>query len=209
MATDLRLSIAIQHHPARADLLPRLLGPLLDAEVVSDPDPTGPPSPLRTYLEALRRTPTDATHRLVLQDDATLCADFRLRSWRAVAEYPNVILCLFVPGIRNGGAGEVRDAAARGDRFAQLRTNGRVLPCVATVWPAAVAADFLAFMSDARYERERSDDGMAAKFASARKLEVWATVPSLVQHEDAVASLIGRKASAGANVGRVAALYDG
>lgn len=206
-ATDVRLSIAVQHHPRRAALLPRLLASVPDAEIVSDPEPDGLPCPLRTYAEALRRTPAGATHRLILQDDTTVCPDFRARAESAVAEHADTIVCLFVPGLVNAGSREIAHAAARGERFAQLRTAGRIVPAVATVWPTLLAADFLRFLENTA-RHECSDDGMAGAFVRSRRLDVWATVPSLVQHPDIVPSLIGRKASAGGNRGRVAALYE-
>lgn len=207
----MRLSVAIQHHPSRAALLPGLLASVGQAEVVDDPEPDGTPSPLRTYLEALRRTPPDATHRLVLQDDVEVVQDFPARTEDAIAEHPDVILCLFVPGTRGGGGAEVREAHARGLPSVRIRTGGWV-PAVATAWPAALARDFLAYMGAAAataLREQRSDDAMIGKFARDRRLEVWATIPSLVEHPDREASLIGRKAGAGGNRGRVAAIFTG
>jgi hypothetical protein len=201
------LSIAVQHHPARTALLPALRERLGTFELVADPEPDGIPSPLRTYREALRRTPEWATHRLVIQDDAWPCEDFARLAEAALAERLDDIVCFFVPGSA-GTRGPVLRASQAGERWARVRT-GAWVPTVATSFPATIAADFLEFSSTRPMLRERGDDGPLAKFCRRRRLQPWATVPSLVEHADRVPSLIGRKAAAGGNPGRVAALYGG
>ena len=206
------LSVAVQHHPSRADLLGplgELLGP---DDLVTDPDPEGYPCPWRTYRLALDRTPSWASHRLIVQDDALPCDAFAAKAGAAIAEKPDAIICFFVPGATSGGANRIRRASLKGERWAAIGAGGFV-PVVATSWPAARIADFLAFADKRRWRRPEcaeADDGMVAKWVKTRgtNIEVWATVPSIVEHPDVVASLIGRKAMAGKNKGRVAALVE-
>lgn len=201
------ISFCIQHHPARAHLLDGLLELVGDADVVTDPDPEHPsPSPLRTYRECLRSTPEGATHRVVIQDDALPCRSFRELAELAIAERPDKIIAFFVPGVPGGGSRRVFKAEMEGERWAQIAGIG-FLPLVATSWPADLIAPFVKFTEGPRYINRRGDDAVANSFVKRNRLEVWATVPSLVEHPDIVASLIGKKASAGANRSRVAALF--
>jgi hypothetical protein len=201
------LGIVVQHHPSRADLLPPLIDRLGDCEVATDPDPDGKPDPLRCYLHALRLERADETHRLVVQDDALPCRGFRSKAEAALAERPDGLVAFFVPGSAGGGMNRVRRAAARGERWARLGAGGWI-PAVATCWPMHLIPDFLDFCAHPKFAKKRSDDDLMARFVRATKTEVWATVPSLVQHPDRIPSLIGRRHGAGAIRWRVAALFD-
>jgi hypothetical protein len=201
------ISVCIQHHPSRTYLLPRLLDRLEGAELVTDPDPDGPRSPLRCYVECLRRTPPDATQRLVIQDDAWPCENFRERVEVALAERPEQIVAFFVPNIGPAGAKRVREASGRGERWAQIGGKA-ITPVVATAWPEYLIDDFIAFAESPRItKRYTHDDPVATLFVKSRKLEVWATVPSLAQHLDDVPSLIGKPHGAGKYAHRLAALF--
>lgn len=201
-------SICVQHHPLRAHLLAALRERLGEFELVSDPEPEGERSPLRTYRECLRRTPPSATHRLVLQDDCWPCEDFCERAQEAVAERPDHLIAFFVPGTPGGGGDRMLRAARNGERWVQIGGAGWV-PTVALCWPRALIAPFLDFAGTSRFAHQRGDDNVVGQFARTNRLQVWATVPSLVEHPDIEPSLIGRKNRAGQNRSRVAALYCG
>lgn len=201
------LSIAIQHHPSRQHLLAPLVERLGECEIVSDPDPDGKPSPLRCYLEALRRTPTSATHRLVVQDDTWPASDFRAKAVSVLEERPGVLICFFVPGSAGGGMNRVRRAAVAGKGWARLGAGGWV-PAVATCWPAHLIDPFLEFCSHPKFAGKRADDGMIARFVRVTRTQVWATIPSLVEHPDHEPSLIGKKHGGGSIRWRVAAFFD-
>lgn len=207
----MRVSVAVQHHPARAHLLPGLIQRLGgDVEVVTDPEPDATlPSPLRTYRLALELTPGWATHRLVVQDDARPCDQFHERMMEAIAEHPDELVALFVPGIAPHRAKMMR-AMLRQERWAWLR--GGWYPVVALCWPARLAREFAEWSRDRLHptlgEKYRGDDGQVGAFAGQRRLRVWATVPSLVEHPDVEPSLIGKPNRAGRNKGRVAAIYQ-
>lgn len=200
------LSVAIQHHPARAELIPALAERLGECEVVADPLPEGPPNPLRTYLECLRLTPDEATHRLVIQDDAWPCDGFRALAQAAIEERPNDIVCFYVPDIGAGGRNRVIRALRKRESWAQLGLGGWV-PAVAACWPIAAADDFVEWCPRVLPESTTADDKAIVEFCKRHGVHVWATVPSLVEHPDDVPSLLGKEHGAGKIRWRVAAAF--
>lgn len=179
-------------------------------EVVTDPDPHGKPSAIRTYIECLRRV--DSTHRLVFQDDATPCSGFRVRAEAALRERPDNLIAFFVPGMGLHGRW-VRDAYKAGKPWVQLPTSANWMPTVALCWPRELAQAFVEY-ADAHVARRLarrmsslSDDGPVGGFCRANKVAVWATVPCLVQHPDLVPSLVKRRSYHGRNPARRAAVY--
>lgn len=210
----MNLSICVQHHPSRAQLLAPLVAQLGEYELVVDPEPDSYRSALRTYLECLRRTPADATHRLVVQDDAIACSNFRARALERVAEHPMSLVAFFVPGrtlLRN----LMGPAYKRGERWLQLPQSLNWTPLVALSWPAELAAEFVPFGEQviatraARGLATHADDPYVGAWRKKHKLPVMATVPCLVEHPDLAQSLYrpNLKPRAGANRSRVAALY--
>jgi hypothetical protein len=201
------VSVAVQHHPARAHLIDRLVERLGGAEVVTDPDPDGVRSPYRTYVEALRRTPPGATHRLIVQDDAEPADGFRPRMLDAVATHPDRLVALFVPGSPPHRAAVLR-AQKAGQSWVTLPPTW--VPTVALCWPVEMVALFLAW-ADTKYPdgtKRMGDDGPVGKWAQTIRTRAVAPIPSLVQHPDVEPSLIGRRAAGGANRARVAVAFD-
>jgi hypothetical protein len=199
--------VRVQHHPARASLVAPLLARLpASTEVVVDPDPESPVrSPLRTYVEALRRpVPDDVTHVLVVQDDAWPVDDFEARMLDALDRIPPGLVAFFVPGTNAHGRAQ-RAAARRGQPYVRLVSTW--VPTVALAWPVGRARSFVEFVA-AKYdvERQRGDDAPVGVFRSRHRVDAWASVPSLVEHPDVVPSLIGRRNSAGRDRARVAAV---
>lgn len=178
--------------------------------MVEDPDPDGQPNPWRTYHECLRRTPAWATHRVVLQDDAEPCPHFAATLRPLVRARPDKPIALFVGGLPGDACVAIRQAAQRGEHWTQLSPYSW-FPAVAAVWPADLAFRLVAWAGDANVSHHltRADDAVLAKFLQAERIWPWACVPSLVEHRDVVPSLIGRKAWAGADPGRVACLPIG
>lgn len=208
----MRVSVAVQHHPDRAHLIDPLLALLdgLDVEIVTDPDPDAKlPSPLRTYTLACKTTPDDATHRLVIQDDALPCQHFASKALAALGERPEDLVAFFAPGAAPHRSAILR-AIHKGETWARLHCLW--YPTVALCWPADLARAFAAWAEDELRkpggEPFRGDDGPVGEWCQRiGKREVWATVPSLVQHPDVERSLIGRPNRAGANRARVAAAF--
>lgn len=202
-----RLTICVQHHPARADLLTQLLSALTPAHVLvaRDPDPDERPSPLRTYLVALRLAPIWSTHHLVLQDDALPCADFVAAARLAIAARPEGPIAFFAPAQPPEMAYRVRCARDRGETFAELEPR-RWAPVVALCWPAALAVGFLDYVEAQGWPHHfRADDEAVGRFLRESGVALLASVPSLVQHPDIAPSLVGRRPRGG----RVAARYVG
>ena len=191
----MNIAARVQHHPSRAalldELLPRLAGLL--PEVIIDPG--GVRSSWRTHRLCLESVPDDATHLLVLQDDAWPCDDFPALCRAAIAERPDRIICLFVPGVGNL-IRRIDVARKRGDRwfdFPQIT----FLPLVGIVYPAEVAREIPRFADKKRIPVGRADDAVIGQFARAHKQFAVATLPSLVEHRDEVASVMRMPSGAG------------
>lgn len=202
----MNISAAIQSHPLRAEMA-AALAVKLDAEVVVDPDPDAIRNPWRTYRHALERTPADATHRLIVQDDTVPCGGFSEVLPAAVASRPDRLLTFFVGGHPVEHARRVYQACDRGDAWAQL-DNLRWCPVLALCWPAAMIAPFLAWVDEQKFPPAfRADDEIVGRWLRATKQTPLASVPSLIEHPDEVPSLIGRRARGGLDIGRVAACF--
>lgn len=189
------ISYAIQHHPSRADLLYR--SAVLSPEIVTDPFPSDPKrNPWRTYRAALERTPPEASHRVVIQDDAELCRDFRWAVEGAIRARPENLICLFVPTTLTQGAKRLREACAEDESFCALDPR-EWCPVVAVVWPTYLIPEFLEWADRKRYDhnRLRADDAIVGQFARETGRTILATVPSLVEHPDDVASTINMRSA--------------
>lgn len=205
----------MQHHPKR----PELLGPIMAGltpgpppNIVFDPDPKSPhPSPWRTYRRALEETPSWASHRLIVQDDALVCRDFGRVAVRAVAARPEAVVVFCVLGAPRSWATRVIAAAHSDSPWAELHFGAvrTWLPVVATSWPAAVIRPALDYVDGRSWSTTfTADDEIAGRIVTDLKLRVMATAPSLVDHPDVVPSLMGRMtAQGGRNKNRVAACF--
>ncbi|WP_217170993.1 hypothetical protein [Streptomyces sp. AC512_CC834] len=139
--SDVRLSAVIMAHPRRRAAAEALSAehPALAARVVTDPDPQGPPSALRTARLAWRSVAPGATHHLVLQDDAVLSPGFADTVRALTAARPRDSVSLFTEwGSRTANA--VRAAALLGHAWAPVVDD--YLPSVALVLPAPLALGF-------------------------------------------------------------------
>lgn len=177
------VSVAVMHHPKRADTLPELLAACgsLPARVITDPDPNGPPSPLRTAKRAWAAIADGATHHLVLQDDVTPIAHFDEHLPAAVAAHPDRAITLHIGWQSAPNAYHVRLAAAVGSPWAALSpswtpTYGLLLPIAA----ARELATYLADIPDAR----RDDDRVITRYLAEAGIAVLAPVPHLLEHAD-------------------------
>ena len=190
--TELRVSYAIMHHPARPEVLARLEADLTAMgatyEVVEDPEPYQATNPWRCAREAWRRTPDDCTHRLVLQDDALVCDDFPYGVQLALEAQPDWPVSFFVNFLGFQCARAQLDACGRCDAWAWLPLNSWY-PTVATALPRDMALDLAAYET-----KTIADDAALAQWANSRRIRVLQTVPSLVQHdEDAISTIAGHK----------------
>ncbi len=179
---DLRLSVVVMHHPKRRDALPALLAACdpLPVRVVADPEPDGPPSPLRTAKRAWAAVADGATHHVVLQDDAVPVRGFAEQLTRAVAARPGDGVTLSVQQTSPRNSYAVRRAALAGEAWAPMSavewtsTLGLALPAA----DARALAAYFAELPDELLE----DDDFVTPCCVARGLRVYATVPNLVEH---------------------------
>lgn len=199
------VSVVIQHHPRRAHLLDALLAGLGPCTVIPDPEPDGPPSAIRTYLACLRAMPEDASHLLVVQDDVRPCPDFARRARAAIDERPDDMVALFLAGAPHRSALLARQAFAEGRHWTLAHPRDWT-PTVALAWPRRRRDEFLPWIEQKPKLVRVGDDNVVGEFVRRFSIPVWVTVPSLVEHPDVEASLIGRRASGGQNRMRVAAV---
>ncbi|WP_306336310.1 hypothetical protein [Streptomyces sp. KL118A] len=187
-APEIRLSTVVMAHPRRAAAARELCArhPELDARLITDPDPEGPPSALRTARLAWQSVAPGATHHLVLQDDAILAPGFAERVRALIADRPDASLSLFTEwGSRTANA--VRVAALRGDTWAPVVDD--YLPSVALVLPAPLALGFEEYAA-AKTAEEDTDDVALLGYLDAAGTETVVPVANLVDHANP-ASLVG------------------
>ncbi|MFE6235992.1 hypothetical protein [Cellulosimicrobium sp. NPDC057862] len=177
------LSVVVMHHPARGDVsdLVAACAPL-DVRVVEDPEPDGPPSPLRTAKRAWAAVAPGATHHLVLQDDVTPVPGFAELVLRAVRARDRHAVALYSNWNSPRNAYLVRAAAAAGQAWAPLGHDEWV-PTLGLVLPADGALRLAAHLA-ALPDDERDDDEAVVTFCAREGYPVVATLPHLLEHGD-------------------------
>lgn len=203
------VSFAIQAHPDRREAAENLAAQLL-ARVVYDPDPESSlRSPWRTFRHLLETTPADATHRFQIQDDAVVCPHMREAVESAVAARPDRLLVFCVTGLPWHHAEAVRVACSEDRSWATL-SYAHWCPLISTCWPVGLIEPFLAWVDAQQWPPSFcADDEIVGRWLHEVEHSPLATVPSLVQHPDTNPSLIGLRAWAGEDPGRVAACWIG
>lgn len=204
--------VVVQHHPARADIIGRLLDGCAPLELLVVCDAGGPqPDPWRCYLQCVRAAlDSGHSHVVIVQDDATVCPDFAAELGCCIAGAPEHLLVLYLASYPGRSATRARAARQRGDCYAEVVTGLRdLVPVVGNCYPIGLLRELLDW-SDAFEKRpSRSDDYMVGRWCHERQVPVLATIPSLVQHPDDVPSLIGNGAGAhGRNRARSALYFD-
>ncbi|WP_052877669.1 hypothetical protein [Cellulosimicrobium funkei] len=182
-ASEPVLSVVVMHHPARGDVsdLVAACAPL-DVRVVEDPDPDGPPSPLRTAKRAWAAVAPGATHHLVLQDDVTPVPGFAELVLRAVRARDRHAVALYSNWNSPRNAYLVRAAAAAGQAWAPL-SHDEWVPTLGLVLPADGALRLAAHLA-ALPDDERDDDEAVVTFCAREGYPVVATLPHLLEHGD-------------------------
>lgn len=200
------MQIIVQHHPSREALLQRVTEHLGDHLVVTDPGGEEGWNAWRSYRLCLR-VETEASHILIVQDDAVPCEHFAEAAEAAIATKPDAAIAFYLGGQPVLTATAALRASIKHERWVRINPRDWV-PTVATAYPLELARE-LADFGDARRVNgrpSRGDDSVAGDFFRINKhrIEAWATVPSLVEHPDDTLSLIGRRNMNGLNRGRVA-----
>jgi hypothetical protein len=183
-AGQTRLSVAVMYHPSRTVSAREVADhcAALSPRLVPDPDPTGPPSPLRTAKRAWAACPDDATHHLVLQDDLVLADDFAAHLAAVVRRRPEHGIALYVNRNSPRNSYLFRRAAAVGARFAPV-SSFEYTPTLGFLLPAGHARHLAAYLRTIPDEW-RDDDEAVTVFCRDRGIPVVAAVPSLIEHGD-------------------------
>jgi hypothetical protein len=198
----------IQHHPSRSELVKRLTCDLPDARlIVSDETP---PNPWGGYMKCLASVRRGYSHVCIIQDDAVVCRNLPRAVELIAAAEPHVPIVLYL-GMLPPNKLPALKAGKEGKRFVDLLPSS-FMPVVAVLWPAGLAAEFLAWSGNPELLRrrnglsvnERSDDAMAGRWMRQTRQRVVATIPSLVEHPDDAPSTIGRNPG-----GRTALFWHG
>jgi hypothetical protein len=203
------LEVVVQAHPRRSHLAEKLAADL-SGSVVYDPEPDGYPSPWRCYRACLEREPS-TTHRLVIQEDAIVCANFLPAVERIIEARPVDPVVLFASPQAFLGVISM-ERACRADETFALWPAGFWVPAVAVIWPVERIPVVLAYVDKKKWpETFRADDEIIGRATSDNKIPVWATVPSLVEHPDQAPSVVAKnRARQGKNRDRLAwCLIDG
>jgi hypothetical protein len=181
---DMRLSVVVMYHPSRTESAMAIADHCAELEprLVCDPDPDGPPSPLRTAKRAWAACPPDATHHLVLQDDVILVPDFANHLKAAVQQHPDHGLVFYVNRNSPRNSYLFRWAAASGARWAPL-SQYEYTPTLGLLLPAAAARDLAAHLATVP-DDTRDDDEAVTVFCRNQNIPIVAVVPSLVDHRD-------------------------
>lgn len=187
----------IQAHPSREGLHARLaerLGPL---PVEISLHSSSPPNPWAGYEAALRGflSNTSASHCVLLQDDALPCGGFAEAVRERVEERPLSVISLWVGGLRCKTTTSYMQAMMKAERWSPIYFSD-IHHVVGLVWPRELAASFLEWTQTSRLPGEnrpnQSDDAIVGAWARRTRQVVWATIPSLVEHDDETPSTIGR-----------------
>lgn len=163
-------------------------------KVVPDPEPQGKTNAWRAHEAVLRSMPDEASHLLVLQDDALPVESFMQRLTKAVEQRPESVLLAFVPGFARERRIMALAKTARHDIAPFV--IGAYVPTVAIVYPRDVVTGVLAWADASPGRMRGADDGMLALYCRRRRIRPLALVPCLVEHDETVEP-VGKTARSG------------
>ena len=172
------VNAVVMGHPSRqtsAEGLARTLG---GCPAVLDPLPEGPTSSRRTVRAAWARAPAEATHLLVVQDDA-IAAAWTMEEARQLATlFPHAAVSLFSEWATRS-ASLARTSCLVGATVVPVCDP--FTPSVALMMPRQLADDFAA---DDRWPDQQDDDKALARFLHEREVPAYLSVPNLTDHGD-------------------------
>lgn len=174
-------------HPRRAESAQALVAQLhrFPVRVVFDPDPDAKPSTVRTAHEAWRPWDSQATHHMVLQDDAILHPAFEDQVLAAATAQPESILSFFSEwGSFTSHALRVAALA----KYSWVVQSDVYLGTQAALMPVKAAAAFVDELGGTALDVP--DDHAIHDFAHRSGLAHYVSNPNLVNHE-VESSLIG------------------
>lgn len=205
----------IQAHPSRRELAESLALDLADLPTEISYHSSDPPSPWAGYQLALQSgLQTEATHILVIQEDAKICRNLAGTLLAIAKAKPDDPVSLFLSWLPVPEKRDALQAMIDGRRYIRSIAHA-FCPVVAILWPVGAAADFLAWTSSGvklpnHHGLVASDDAVLARWRQRCERTIWITVPSLVEHPDTNLSVKGRQnALWGKDRGRIALQWIG
>ncbi|MDJ0465861.1 NAD(P)-dependent oxidoreductase [Streptomyces sp. H27-C3] len=153
--------------------------------VVTDPDPSGPPTALRTANPSWSCVGDAATHHIVFQDDVVLADGFFPYAEKIAAAAPGEAVA-FYEGWEGRNSGVVRLGALTGAHWAYAIDEH--VPSLALMLPAEVARSYAQFA--AQHGGGWPYDVVVQRCLKTLGVPVRLAVPSTVDHDD-VPSLAG------------------
>jgi hypothetical protein len=172
-------------HPSRLDLAHALRRKLANGrrdrtviDLVVDPDPDADRNPWRTARLAWARTPPGYTHRLVLQEDVVPCPRLLYHVRRALRAKPDRIASFTWRSLLV--------ADAQGAHWVQGFPNSWV-PALALAIPTHLVPSLVEYDDGSR---PVADDDVYGRWTREHGLPWYATIPSLVDHDDDAPSLM-------------------
>lgn len=188
---NVRLSVAVMAHRKREAFIPELLSTLdRDATVVWDECNDR----WHTGRRSMLAYDPQATHHLVVQDDAIICRDLVAGIERALGNVPEKTpLCLYV-GRYRPYRDLIRQLVARATRQTSWLTMSQLHWGVGIVMPTELIDEMITWADDrpeiANYDRRISC------WLGHQNITTWYPWPSLVDHRDSP-SLVAGRGSAG------------
>ena len=189
----LNLAITIMGDIRRKDMVDAMKVQLPMAEVVMDTDQSGTwPTAKRAWLKG-----EGATHNLVVQEDIGLCKDFLAGVESAHQANPFEIISFF------SMSSVIKKAHEKGKSWAKFRSLSWAQ---AILMPMDLVFKFMDWEEDNVRPSFNGDDARISLYALHHDLDVWHTVPSLVEHLGWDEGIAGNPAKLGGRP-RVASMF--
>ena len=171
---DARVSVTVMAHPKRV-VWAEHLAEQLECGITFDRHNNVWDTARRAWLA---HNP-NATHHLVIQDDAILCRDLTAAAAHIARLYPAQPVTLTAIGYRLANLRPAYDAARRaGLTFFHGR---RAISTVALMVPTGSIIDMIRWCDS---DRSRHDDVRIMRYWKRRNIDTAFTIPSLVDHRD-------------------------
>lgn len=194
MTDTVRLMLAVVGHQQRRTML-ETLAEQLHPEVV-EVDTSTDRSEAREWnvhagaIQAALNSADDATHLVLLQDDARPVPDFRAHAAAAITAQPDAIVSFYLgTDHRHQLQHLVTRATRHADQIGAAWIRSRMLHHgVAVAYPLAVLPELLTWCAT----RSQPYDNRVGLFARQASIPVMYTWPSLVDHDDSAPVILGR-----------------
>lgn len=182
----MNISIAIMAHPARKQQAELLFNqvrryPFMGAQIVYDEDQVEWHTGKRALLAGVEH----GDWHVVIQDDAILTPDFYENIKNAISALGQKTLISLYTGTARPMRKRVKDAVEKA-KDGEWLTNKQLLWGVGIVIPTSQIEPMLEFVEDIDLQY----DNKIGEFYCRNSLPVYYTVPSLVDHNDHLGSLI-------------------